>query len=91
MAPSLEGNLAALKIATLGGPAVIIEEPVTVKTTSAKPKKDRSINRKRTERAKERTRERRRIAAARRALLARQVAAQQQADPFAPTPVRGRQ
>jgi hypothetical protein len=86
-APSLAGNLAATRIATLGGRAVTIEKPVTVKTTSAKPKKNRSVERKRVQR----TKERRRIAAVRRAQLARQAAAQQQADPFAPTPVRGRQ
>jgi len=81
-APSLEGNAAALKIATLGGPAVTIEETATAKTTGAKPK-DGSINRKRAQRAKERRR-----LAARRTLLARQLAAQQQAaDPFASTPV----
>jgi hypothetical protein len=93
-APSPAGNLAATKIATLGGPAVTIEKTITVKTTSAKPKKNRSIDRKRVQRTKERTRERRRIAAARRAQLARQAqaAAQQQADPFAPTPAaRSRQ
>ena len=79
-APSLAGNAAALKIATLGGPAVTIEQPAAVKKTSAKPK-ERSVNRKRAQRAKER----RRIAAARRA---RQAAAQQQAaDPFATAPV----
>jgi hypothetical protein len=79
--PSLEGNLAALKIATLGGPAVTVEEMVSAKPAAAKP--NRNVNRKRAQRAKER----RRIAA-RRALLARQAAAQQQADPFAPTPAR---
>jgi hypothetical protein len=89
-APSLADNLAAFKIATLGGPAVTIEETVAVKTASAKPKKNHSLERKRAQRVKERTRERRRLAAARRALLAQQAAAQQQADPFAPTPVRGR-
>ena len=84
-APSLEGNLAALKIATLGGPAVTIEQPASVKPAAAKP--DRSVNRKRAQRAKER----RRIAA-RRAQLARQAAALQPADPFAPTPAaRGKQ
>ena len=86
-APSLAGNPAALKIATLGGPPVTIEEPAVTKTKRAKPK-ERSVNRKRTQR----TKERRRLAAARRALLARQaqVAAQQQADPFSPTPARAR-
>ena len=33
-APSLEGNLAAMKIATLGGPAVTIEEPASAKPAS---------------------------------------------------------
>jgi len=81
-APSLEGNAAALKVATLGGPAVTIAEPAVAKPAVAKP--NRSANRKRAQRAKER----RRLAAARRALLARQAAAQQQAaDPFALTPV----
>lgn len=73
---SLEGNIAATRIATLGGPAVAITETVSTKPAAAKP--DRSVNRKRAQRAKER----RRIAAARRALQARQVA-QQAADPFA--------
>ena len=77
--PSLEGNIAATKIATLGGPAVTIEQPASVKTPGAKP--NRSAIRKRAARAKER----RRIAAARRAaLLAQQAAAQQQANPFDP-------
>ena len=81
-APSLGGNAAALKVATLGGPAVTIAEPAAAKPAVAKP--NRSVNRKRAQRA----RERRRLAAARRALLARQAAAQQQAaDPFALTPV----
>ena len=79
-APSLEGNIAATETATLGGPAVTIEQPASAKTTSAKP--DRSAARKRAARAKER----RRIAA-RRALLAQQAAlAQQQANPFDPQP-----
>ena len=82
-APSLEGNLAALKIATLGGPAVTIQETASVKPAAAKP--DRSVNRKRAQRAKER----RRIAAARRALQARQVV-QQAADPFAQLTARTR-
>ena len=51
-APSLEGNIAATRIATLGGPAVTIEQPASAKTTSAKP--DRSAARKRAARAKER-------------------------------------
>lgn len=85
-APSLAGNFATTKIATLGGPPVTIKETVTVKATSAKPT-SHSIKRKRAQRSKER----RRLAAARRALLARQILAQQQADPFAPITVRGRQ
>ena len=85
-APSLESNIAALKIATLGGPAVTIAETVSAKPADAKP--TRSIKQKRAQRAKER----RRIAARRAALLARQAAAQQQADPFGATPVaRGKQ
>jgi hypothetical protein len=83
--PSLEGNVAALRIATLGGPAVTIAETASAKPTDAKPadaKSDRSVSQKRAQRARERQR-----IAARRALLARQAAAQQLADPFAPTPV----
>jgi hypothetical protein len=77
--PSLGSNIAATKIATLGGPAVTIEEPASAKTPSAKP--DPSTVKKRAARA----RERRRIAA-RHALLAQQAAAQQQANPFAQLP-----
>jgi hypothetical protein len=76
---ALGGNAAATRIATLGGPAVIIDE-----TTSAGP--DRSIVRKR---AVQRARERRRIAQARRARLAREATLtlqQQQPNPFATTP-----
>ena len=83
-APSLEGNLAALKIATLGGPAVAIQETASVKPAAAKP--ERGVNRKRAQRAKER----RRIAAARRTLQARQLV-QQAADPFAQLTARVRQ
>jgi hypothetical protein len=82
---ALEGNAAATRIATLGGPAVVIDEG-----TSAAP--DRSVLRKR---ALERARERRRIALARRARLAREAALvqQQQINPMlqapspAPTPL----
>ena len=82
---ALEGNAAAARIATLGGPAVVIDEG-----TSAAP--DRSVLRKR---ALERARERRRIAQARRARLAREAALvqQQQINPLlqapspAPTPL----
>jgi hypothetical protein len=84
-APSLEGNRTVLKIAKLGSPAVTLKQPAVAKPADAKP--NRNAARKRAQRAKER----RRIAAARRAQLARQIAAQQAADPFAPTPaVRGR-
>lgn len=80
LAPNaLEGNAAATRIATLGGPAVIIDE-----TTSAGP--DRSIAKKR---AVQRARERRRIAQARRARLAREATLtlqQQEPNPFAPAP-----
>jgi hypothetical protein len=82
---SLEGNAAATKIATLGGPAVIIEEKTAASTTEAKP--DRSAVRKRNA---QRARERRRIAARRARLAARQAAvaaAQQQANPFGQTAV----
>ena len=76
---ALEGNAAATRIATLGGPAVAIDE-----TTSAGP--DRSIARKR---AVQRAREKRRIAQARRARLAREATLtlqQQQPNPFTPAP-----
>jgi hypothetical protein len=76
---ALEGNAAATRIATLGGPAVIVDE-----RTSATP--DRSAVRKR---ALQRAREQRRIALARRARLAREAALtlqQQQPNPFAPAP-----
>jgi hypothetical protein len=76
---ALGGNAAATRIATLGGPAVIIDE-----TTSAGP--DRSIVKKR---AVQRARERRRIAQARRARLAREATLtlqQQQPNPFATAP-----
>jgi hypothetical protein len=80
---TLEGNFAATKIATLGGPAVIIEEKTAANTIDAKP--DRSVVRKR---SAQRARERRRIAARRARLAALQAAAaaaQQQANPFGQT------
>ena len=80
--PSFEGNIATTLIATLGGPAVFIDEKTS--TTEAKP--DRSAAKKR---AAERARERRRIAAARRARLAREAVLtlqQQQPNPFTPFP-----
>jgi hypothetical protein len=76
---SFEGSIATTLIATLGGPAVFIDEQTS--TTEAKP--DRSAVKKR---AAQRVRERRRIAAARRARLARQAVLtlqQQQPNPFA--------
>ena len=80
--PSFEGSIATTLIATLGGPAVLIDEKTS--TTEAKP--DRSAVKKR---AAERARERRRIAAARRARLAREATLtlqQQQPNPFLPFP-----
>jgi hypothetical protein len=83
--PSLEGNLAATKIATLGGPAVTIEEK-TAASTSEEAKADRSAARKRNA---QRARERRRVAARRARLAAARhaaaTAAQQQANPFGQT------
>jgi len=94
---SFEGNPAAARIATLGGPAVIVDEEAAAqasekaegktaetKTTEAKP--DRSAAKKR---AAEQAREKRRIAAARRARLAREATLtlqQQQPNPFIQTP-----
>jgi hypothetical protein len=77
--PPFEGNIATTLIATLGGPAVFVDEPVT----QVKP--DRSVARKR---AEQRSRERRRIAA-RRARLAREAVLtlqQQQPNPLIPFP-----
>jgi hypothetical protein len=97
---SFEGNPAVTRIATLGGPAVIVDEKAAAnapektdaqvteaKTTEAKP--DRSAVRKR---AAEQAREKRRIAAARRARQAREAAyvlQQQQPNPFIQTPFEG--
>jgi len=81
--PPFEGSIATTLIATLGGPAVFIDE--TTSTTEAKPGR-RAIKK----RAAERARERRRIAAARRARLAREAALtlqQQQPNPFFPPAV----
>ena len=81
-AASSEGSPAATRIATLGGPAVLIDEKTS--TTEAKP--EQSAVKKR---AAQRTRERRRIAA-RRARLAREAVLtlqQQRPNPFAPFPV----
>ena len=79
-----ESNSAATRIATLGGPAVIVDEQTSAKTTDAKP--DQSTVKKR---AAERARERRRIIAARRARIAREATLtlqQQQPNPFIQTP-----
>ena len=76
--PPFEGSIATTLIATLGGPAVIIEE----KKADARP--DRSVLR---QRAAQRARERRRMIAARRARLAREAVLTlqaQQPNPFAP-------
>jgi hypothetical protein len=76
--PPFEPSIATTLIATLGGPAVFVEEKIS--KTDAKP--DHSIVRKR---AAERARERRR-AAARRARIAREATLtlqQQQPNPFA--------
>jgi hypothetical protein len=72
-APSLEASIAATEIATLGGPAVTIEDTAAAKA-DAKP--DGSAARKQVQRAKERRR-------AARARLARQAADRSSADPFA--------
>jgi hypothetical protein len=77
--PPFEGSIATTLIATLGGPAVLVD--ATTSSTEAKPGR-RSVQK----RAAERARERRRIAAARRARLAREATLtlqQQQPNPFA--------
>jgi hypothetical protein len=77
--PSFEPSIATTLIATLGGPAVQIEKKASIK--EAKP--DHSAARKK---AAERIRERRRMAAIRRARLAREATLtlqQQQPNPFA--------
>jgi hypothetical protein len=80
--PPFEGSIATTLIATLGGPAVLIDE----KTSTRESRPDRSAVKKR---VAERARERRRIAAARRARLARAATLtlqQQQPNPFLPFP-----
>jgi hypothetical protein len=81
-APSLEASAAATKIATLGGPAVTIDQPAPAKLTDAKPHRSEVTKRARAERKREQRSARR----------ARQAASQQQsADPFGqPTIVRTR-
>ena len=78
-APSLEPGIAPTKIATLGGPAVTIEETGSAKTTNAKP--DQDAIRKRAQRARERRRMARRERLAREATAA--AAAIRLANPFA--------
>ena len=80
--PPFEGSIATTLIATLGGPAVLVDE----KTSTREAKPDRGTVKKR---AAERARERRRIVAARRARLAREATLtlqQQQPNPFLPFP-----
>jgi hypothetical protein len=89
---SFEGNVAATQIATLGGPAVIVDEKTAAKATEAKTTEAITTEAKTTEaktmeakpdrstvkkRVAEQARERRRIAA-RRARLAREAALAQQ-------------
>lgn len=77
--PSFEPSIATTLIATLGGPAVQIDQKAS--TTTAKPDRRTVRNR-----AAERARERRRMAAIRRARLAREATLtlqQQQPNPFA--------
>ena len=73
--PSLEANIASTKIATLGGPAVTIEQTAAGKADATL---DRSAAGKRAQRARERRHSARRTRVARPA-----VAAQPPADPFA--------
>jgi len=77
--PSFEPSIATTLIATLGGPAVQIDQRISTK--EAKPDRRAIKNR-----AAERARERRRMAAVRRARLAREATLtlqQQQPNPFA--------
>ncbi|WP_057861175.1 hypothetical protein [Bradyrhizobium lablabi] len=80
-AVSPEVSPAAPRIATLGGPAVVIEEKTSAASATTEAKPDRNAVKKR---AAERAREKRQLAV-RRARLAREAAAQQQqllANPF---------
>ena len=93
---SFESNPAATRIATLGGPAVIVDEEAAAKasekaegkTAEAKTTEAKSDQGAAKKRAAEQARERRRIAAARRARLAREatLTLQQQPNPFIQTP-----
>jgi hypothetical protein len=94
---SFEGNATAAKIATLGDPAVVVDEKTAAKATEAKTPEAKTPEAKTTEAkpaqsaARKRARERRRIAA-RRARLAREAALtlqQQQPNPFATFPLTG--
>ncbi len=82
---SFEGNPAATRIATLGGPAVIVDEKAAADASQkpAEAKPDQSAIRKL---AAERARERRRIAAARRARVAREATLTLPPNPFIQTP-----
>jgi hypothetical protein len=72
------------RIATLGGPAVVIEQPALAQAVRAAPDPNEVKKQQDKERAEERARRRR--LAARRARDAEQAAqAQQAANPFAPT------
>lgn len=73
--PSAAASIAATRIATLGGPAVTIDEPAPAKSAATP---DGSA-------VAKRTKERHRVA--RRARIARQAATQSAADPFAPSAV----
>jgi hypothetical protein len=94
---SFEGDATAAKIATLGDPAVVVDEKTAAKATEAKTPEAKTPEAKTTEAkpaqsaARKRARERRRIAA-RRARLAREAALtlqQQQPNPFATFPLTG--
>ncbi len=81
---SFEGNPAATRIATLGGPAVIVDEKAAADAQRpAESKPDHSAIKKL---AAERARERRRIAAARRARVAREATLTLPPNPFIQTP-----
>lgn len=87
---SVEGNAAAARIATLGGPAVVVDEKTAANATEAKTTEAKITEAKPDQSAaRKRARERRRIAA-RRARLAREAVLtlqQQQPNPFAQFPL----
>lgn len=74
---------AATRIATLGGPAVTVNEETSVKASQAKPARS-AIRKRLSQRAKERRRIARRARLAREAALATQL---QQANPFGQAPI----